>query len=1020
MPTLRRSLQSRAPAPAPVTGEARRRARNTLASFTLLAALAAPLAAQQGTVGGVVVSAASGAPVPGTQVFVAGTATGTTTDANGRFRIGGLSGDSVTLSIRRIGFQAATRRARVGDVELRIGIVERALELSQVVVTGTAGNAEKKAIGNVVTTVNAADIVATQPVRSFQELLTGRAAGVSVIGSSGQVGSGSRIRVRGASSLSLNNDPLIYVDGVRVDNTQASGPTSQAFGSAPISRWNDFDPDDIESIEVIKGPAAATLYGTEASNGVVQIVTKRGAAGRPVWSFGTRLGANQVPDWKNRFYTNYGAIPLAGSATALDTVTLSPAQLNDSLHAAFGNDILRTGLLQEYNASVSGGNAAVRYFVGGNYEENQGVERANRLNRANVRANMTITPSEKWSVQSSMGYTTGRTYVPYEAGGGGLTWATYFSSPGFLFSGRNPGNPQLGFRSGPPNIYWEAYNVFQDADRFTGSTQITHSPAKWFNHRLIVGLDRLAETNHDQGQRNDDLAAKYASFSSVGGTTKGYVSIGTRDVTYNTVDYSANATFTFGDWTSTSSAGGQYYARRSTVRSFYGQEFPASGLISLRAAAIQRTDQDDVFDNNTIGGYLQEQMSWNDRLFLTAALRADDNSAFGTNYPVVKYPKFSASYVLSEEPAIKLPSWVNTLRVRGAFGGSGLQPGAFDAIRTYNSVGGVVTPANAGNPDLGPEQSYELELGLDAGLFDDRYGIEFTYFNGYTKDAILSRQAPPSAGFPGLQFFNAGQVDRKGLEWLVRAQPIRSGRLTLDLALSGSTNSYNIKDLGGNKVVSLSGQIQHVVGYAPGAWWDRRVVKADKDANNKAINLQCDDGKGGMVACASAPRVFLGNSVPTYEGSFTTGLTLWQNLRINAFVDWRGGYKKLDGNRRVRCNLFSLCRENYYPQDYDAVTLAEVQGGTAYTYNLVQDASFLRFRELSASYALPNSLASYFRASRATITLAGRNLGMSTRYKGMDPEASFNGGSRGGAFGQWEQNVLPQVRQIVTTISLSY
>ena len=997
-----------------------RRVRRTLASLVALAAFATPLVAQQGTVGGVVVSAASGAPIPGTQIFVTGTTLGTSTDANGRFRLGGLTGDSVSLSIRRIGFAAAARMARVGDLNLRIAINERALELSQVVVTGTAGNAEKKAIGNAVTTVQASDIVATQPVRTFQELLTGRAAGVSVIGSSGQVGSGSRIRVRGASSLSLNNDPLIYVDGVRVDNTQASGPTSQAFGSAPISRWNDFDPDDIESIEVIKGPAAATLYGTEASNGVVQIVTKRGSAGRPVWSFGTRLGANSIPGWKDRFFTNYGTIPRAGSATGLDTVTLNVRQLNDSLNSNFGNDIFRTGMLQEYNASVSGGSAAARYYVGGNYEENQGVEKANRLNRGTLRANVTITPSDKWSVQSSMGYTGGRTYVPYESGGGGLTWATYFASPGFLYRGRNSGNPQLGFRSGPPNIYWEAYNIFQDANRFTGSTQINHSPVKWFNHRLIVGIDRLSENNHDQGQRNDDLAAKYASFSSVGGTTQGYVAIGTRDVTYNTVDYSANATYTFGNWTSTSSAGGQYYARRSVVRAFSGTGFPASGLISLRAAAIQRTDQDDVFDNNTIGGFLQEQVSWNDRLFLTAALRADDNSAFGTNFPVVKYPKFSASYVLSEEPGIKLPSWVNTLRVRGAFGGSGLQPGAFDAIRTYNSVGGVVTPANAGNADLGPEKSYETELGLDAGIVDDRYGVELTYFNGYTKDAILSRQAPPSAGFPGLQFFNAGQVDRHGLEWLVRAQPIRGNKLTLDLALSGSTNAYKIKDMGGNERVSLSGQIQHVVGYAPGAWWDRKVVKADKDANNRAINLQCDDGKGGTVACASAPRVFLGNSVPTYEGSFTTGLTLWQNLRINAFVDWRGGYKKLDGNRRVRCNLFSLCRENYYPSEFDAVTLAEVQGGTAYTYNLIQDASFLRFRELSASYALPGRFASYFRATRASFTVAGRNLGMSTKYKGIDPEASFNGGSRGGAFGQWEQNVLPQVRQLVTTISLNY
>jgi TonB-dependent starch-binding outer membrane protein SusC len=185
-------------------------------------------------------------------------------------------------------------------------------------------------------------------------------------------------------------------------------------------------------------------------------------------------------------------------------------------------------------------------------------------------------------------------------------------------------------------------------------------------------------------------------------------------------------------------------------------------------------------------------------------------------------------------------------------------------------------------------------------------------------------------------------------------------------------------------------------------------------------NVLCDDGAGGTVACASAPRVFLGNSVPTYEGSFTAGLTLFRDVRINAFFDWRGGYKKLDGNRRVRCNLFSLCRENFYPSEFDAVTLAEVQGGTAFTYNLIKDASFSRFRELSVTYSLPERFAARAGASRASITVAGRNLALWTDYPGLEPEASFNGGSRGGAFGQWEQNVLPQLRQIVTTFNVSF
>jgi hypothetical protein len=394
----------------------------------------------------------------------------------------------------------------------------------------------------------------------------------------------------------------------------------------------------------------------------------------------------------------------------------------------------------------------------------------------------------------------------------------------------------------------------------------------------------------------------------------------------------------------------------------------------------------------------------------------------------VTYPKLSASYVLSEEPTLHLPDVVNTLRLRAAFGGSGQLPGAFDAIRTYGAAGGFLTPTNIGNTQLGPEKSYETELGLDAGLVDDRYGAELTYFNGVTRNAILSRQAAPSNGFPGFQLFNAGRVDRAGFEWLLRAQPVRSAAFTLDLGLSGSVTKYEIRSLGeGTNAVSLSSQIQHVVGYSPGAWWDRRVVSATFDpATQETTDLQCDDGAGGSTACFNddgaliAPRVFLGNSVPTREGSFNAGATIARAFRVHAFVDYRGGYSKLDGNRRVRCNIFSLCAENFYPERFDPITIAAVQNGTTFTYDLIRDASFVRFRELSLTYTLPGDLSRRFGSSAASLTVAARNLHLWTDYPGLEPEASFNGGTRGGAFGQWEQNVLPQTRSFVTTLNLSF
>lgn len=1001
--------------------------RLVAAVFVAAHVAAPPLIAQgTGTLSGTVVSERTGAPLADAQVSIEGRAGGVTTDAAGRFRFTGLAASGeVQLMVRRIGYAPRTVAGRIGQADLRIALAERAIELSGMVVTGTAGVTEKRAIGNAVTTVSAADVVATQPVQSFQDLLNGRASGVSVVASSGQVGTGARIRVRGASSLSLNNNPLIFVDGVRVDNTQASGPATQAFGSAPISRWNDFNPDDIESIEVIKGPAAATLYGTEAAAGVLQIITKRGAAGRPVWNLTYRQGSNWVPNWKTRFPDNWGTIPSATNPGGRDTVSISTRNLNDSLRANFGRNIFEAGTLQDLQMSVSGGTEALRYYVGAGYEENQGAEPVNRLHRSNIRVNLSAIPNDRWEVQSSMGFTTGRTYMPYEAGGGGATWGTYYAMPDFWYSGANPNNPQLGFRSGPPDIYYEAYNNFQDADRFTGSVTLTHRPLSWLNHRLIVGMDRLAEDNQSLSPRNDIIGQRYAAFSSLTAPTNGSMAISTRDVMVTTWDYLANVDLNVNErWRSVSSVGGQFFGRKSLGRSASANGFPAAGLTSLAAAAIQSIGADEVFENNTVGGFVQQQMIWNNRLYVTAALRADDNSAFGTNFDMVTYPKLSASYVLSEEPRVTLPSFVNDLRIRAAYGGSGQQPGAFDAIRTYNAAGGFLTPANAGNPDLGPERSLEFEFGFDAGLLDEKLGMEVTYFNGTTKDAILARLAPPSAGFPGEQLFNAGQVNRNGLEWLLRYQALNRDNFTLDFSLSGSALQYEIKSLGtGTDVVSLTSNIQHVVGYAPGAWWDRRIVSADFDPVTRlATNLQCDNGNGGTIACADAPRVFLGNSVPTREGSFSVGSTFLRNWRVNAFFDYRGGYKKLDGNYRVRCGAFRLCHELYFPEDpaYDPALIAAVQAGTAYTHHLIHDAGFTRFRELSLTYTVPSQYAGWLRASRANITLAGRNLALWTNFPGVEPEASFNGGTRGGAYGQWEQNVLPQLRSFVMTVNLNY
>lgn len=976
-----------------------------LAALLLTVLVAPSLMAQQepGVIAGRVVAERTQQPLPAAQVAVEGTSLGAQTGSNGEFRITGVSGTSARITVRRIGYGPVEQTVQVGSTDLVIAMSPRAINLDEVIVTGTTGATESRAVGNAVAQINAADVVGTAPVANFQELLNGRATGVAVIAGSGNVGTGSRVRIRGASSLSLTADPLIYVDGVRVDNAQATGPLNQAFGSRSISRWNDFNPEDIESIEVIKGPAAATLYGTEAANGVIQIITKRGAAGAPQWSLTARTGLQRFYDYENRLYTNWGVNP---ETMNLETLNIAQAERER------GNpDIWRTGHTNEVNLNVGGGSQQFRYYAGVGGEQATGADRANKLDRYNGRLNLSLTPGGAWDLSASLGYTSGRTYLPLEAGGGGATWTSYWANP------RNLGDdPRRGFYSGTPEQYLEGFEIFQDADRFTGSVTFNHRPANWFNHRIIVGTDQLGEDNQEIAQRNDDL-----TIFGLDGPDGGYMEVGTRNVSYNTFDYVANAMWApTANWELTSSLGAQYYARTTQTRAVYGEGFPAPGLKSLGALSFISLGDDDKIENNTVGVFFQQQFAWNNRLFLTAAVRADDNSSFGENFDLVYYPKGSISWVVSEEPFFNVP-WISAMKLRAAYGQSGLQPSALTAIPTYVPGGaGTVTPGNIGNPDLGPERSDELELGFDVGMLNDRMGLEVTYFRGTVRDGILERAVPPSSGYGGTQFFNAGRIDRSGIEFMVTASPVQTQNFSWDMSFSLSNNSNEIKDLGTTDFVSLGSSEAHVVGHSIGAWYSRKVVSADFDAGSgEAINVMCDNGAGGSVDCASAPRVFLGHTTPQTEGALNSTFTFLNNFRLNALFDFKGGYKKLDGNARVRCHLFGMCHANFFPEEYDPVYIAQIQSGTGFIDDLVQDASFTKLRELSLTYTLPSDLTSRLGMASSSITIAGRNLLTWTDYEGLEPEASFIGGSRG-LRGQWEQNVLPQLQQWMLTLNIGF
>lgn len=996
-------------------------ARATTLAIGLQIAGAGVASAQEGTISGRVVAAGTNEPLSGAVVTVIGAAQRTNTDAQGHFRIAGVSGTSVTLDVRRIGYRGERVSARVGQSDVVVSLTVNPTALEAVVVTGTAGAQEKREIGNAVTTVDAAAVTQATPIPSMQSLLNGRAPGLVVMPASGAVGTGSQIRVRGIASFSLGNNPLIYVDGVRVDNAAATGPANQAFGSSTISRLNDINPDDIQSIEVLKGPSAATLYGTEASNGVVNIITKKGRVGATRWNAALRQGVNYLQNWKTRFPTNYGLV-----SGQLVKVSM------DSLTAANHGDIFQTGKHQETELSVSGGANIVNYYASGSLLESQGAEPTNFERHYSGRVNVGVTPSPKVRVNAEMGYITGPTNLSAEAGFGGRVWSTLLATPTTYGSWRH------GFYSGVPYQYDMVYKMWQDLDRFTANLSFDNTPTNWFQHRVTLGLDRVNEGNNYYFPRIDSLNL----LSSFSGDALGYRELDQVTRTYRTIDYAANATWTPRPmYRFVTSGGAQYYHDATNSLGAWGSVFPFPGLKSVNATTQSKGQSQDFFDDATLGYYLQEEFAWRDRLYLTAAARWDNSSAFGANVNKVVYPKYSLSYVLSDEEYWKnngLLQKLNSFRFRAAYGEAGKAPGTYDAVRTFSPVSGpgdspAVTPLSIGNPNLGPERGKEYEVGFDAGIWDDRVTYELTRYHKRTTNAILFQQIAPSSGFAGTQPFNAGSILNQGWENSLRVAAYRGSQVTWDVGVNYATNDNKVESLFPNTTFVTAGTfLRHTVGYPAFGWWERQLVSAQVDATGHGIKstMMCANGKGGTTPCYDAngalvaPLVYLGRSVPPVEGSVTSTLTFLKNFSVYTMVDFANGAKKLDGNTRVRCLFFGgRCPENFAQQygvdKLDPVRTAEINSNQQLLDFIITKDNFAKWRELTFSYTLPDRYARMVNASHAIFSVSGRNLHTWTGYQGFEPEAMFLGGSRGGN-ASWEQTTLPQLTSWIFTVNLGF
>jgi len=992
-------------------------------SLLLLLLVSAGAHAQEGVIAGTVVVEGSLRPLAGAQVAVANVpGKGAVADASGRFRITGLTGATVTVNVRAIGFRQVTEPVRVGATTLRIVMQERALELNALVVTGTAGGAQKRELGTSVAPVKVADVMLRTAVPTMEALLNGRAPGVTVIQSSGQVGAGAQVRIRGVGTFSLSSTPLVYVDGIRVDNAL----------TGQVARLNDFDPEQIESVEVLKGPAAATLYGTEAARGVINIITKRGAAGTTKYTFTMKQGNSWFANSDTRIPVNYWWNPADSTVWSTHLPTTE---------AARGTPLFKNAPNSSYSASVSGGTGTYRYFAAGDVSAAEGITTQNSRTSKSVRTNLSVVPNSVFSLESSVGYVTSHTNLACEGSCGGVLWASEYSRPTRTLQYCQYTNNTTrgcgwsrGAYTSPPEVY-NATQSWQDLRRFTGSLNIKYEPFKWMSNRMLIGTDYALEDIQGYTPYQTDSVVVFFMGSGFDGSR----SVTTQQTTFNTYDYSSSIKYQLrSNLLSKTSFGVQYYTNQGTSVSASGTKFPTPGLSTITATGVKGSPTSNSASNNTLGFYGQEDLALSERLFAAAALRIDNNSAFGSKASWVQYPKLSLSWVASEEPAARafIPKVIEDLRFRVAYGGSGQQPGVNTALRTLSPVAGpgsatVLTPGSFGNETLKPERVMGLEAGFEAGLWKDRISVDFTYYSDVSHDAILSKSVAPSTGFgASTQYVNAGQINKHGVELTLKGAVFNQPTYGWDVEFNIGGNKSEIIKLSGAKgdtmiVIGTAPPVAHKIGYSPFDLFTYEILSATYDpATRKATNPVCADGKGGTMPCfipgttsVQAPLLYMGHSIPTTEGS--VGNTFrYRMFRLHVLADFQAGFRKLDNNLRIRCQLNATCPEAVWPDKYDPAVIAVVQNSGTLRDYFIKDANFWKLREVSLSYDAPEKLTRrYLGSNGLSATFSLRNLHTWTPYRGLDPENSLGGQS--GSIGI-TQAEYPSLASALLTIRLSY
>jgi len=786
-------------------------------------------------------------------------------------------------------------------------------------------------LGAAVTILDVDSLLRESPVRTFTELLAGRVPGVEVLASSGTLGTGSRLRMRGASSFTATSAPQIYVDGIRVDDDAAT--LTLPVGGQTTSRVDDLDVERIATIAILPGPAAAALYGTDAANGVLLITTKRGVPGRSrLRAFSSQGLVAQPLDFPGTFRgVDSSGAPCTAAGVASGVCRL----LTGNVLASPASSPFRNGYLRQYGVSASGGSSTKRYAVAGQWDGFGGVyglpgaEQArlatmgglraevlnpNYLQRSDVRGTGQLFSGDRAEVTVTAGYFASSLRLP-----------TNDTEDGILSSGLLGGDSARGgWGTYLPGELFQL-TTSQHVERVNGTLAAGWRPLARVSVNAGLGLDHTYQ--HDDQGRGLGEGRRH------GGRYTGTIT--------------AASMFALSpDLSMRTTAGVQYF---KNIVHWFDRTVEGSGSTERR----MRTT------TSTLGLLLQQQIAWRDRLFVTGGLRRDATTRLDVSDPKAVYPSVGASW-RGPIPSDGFP--VSAWRLRAAYGAAGREA--------------VVVGHR-------PERSRELEGGVDAELFRGRISFSGTVYDKRTSNVIAVLAVAPSGG-GGFVFSDSGIVDNKGIALSLSATVLQRPDVVLSVGLSAWGNRNRVVKIGspvgfgGFGGVSQSAE----VGLPLGSYVGVPIIRyADANGNGLLEPSEVEVGTG---------PVFLGTPFPTQGASLSSVLTLRRRVRIAGLLEYRGGSSQVNGTEAVRCD-WGTCRAASDPSTPlpDQVAWAASQAGSDAGW--LEPASFLKLRELSVALTAPATWAGRLGAADMTFTLAGRNLITRTSYRGLDPEVNAHG-----------------------------